>query len=496
MKTIKIPGKFSVIALLLIIKGATACAQTTDYERIKAQADASSLPLVNICVEIDKVCKPTYTSATIEIHDPQKRTDTENATTDFNCKVKYRGNTSLAYDKKSFNVKLLNESGKSLDANILGIRSDDAWILDAMTADRMRMRNRLLFDIWNDFSGTPYPTDYENRNGTRGYFVEVFINGGYQGLYCMSDKINRKLLGIKKAKTDDEGKLGKLNGVIYKCNQWGDAAKFSGYEEQDMNGEEWNSWELVYPDDFPCEETYTPLKEFIDYCAVSSNEDFEKGLDKHLWLDNFTDYQLFAATFGLYDNTMKNTHLSTVNINEGRRMMITPWDLDRSLGGIKNDHINEVSIKSIEDMHLYVKPYMRLWTDNIDNYRNAVACRWKQLYAKGILTSESFNRRVDAYVEQFVNSGAWQRERNKWNGNIVELTESPEEEAQYLKQWYKMNVGHLRDNIFKDLGPNGISSCKAEKTTAVQTKKNLLGQNVADSYKGIIIFNGKKVMQE
>lgn len=312
----------------------------------------------------------------------------------------------------------------------------------------------------------------------------------------MSDKINRKLLGIKKAKTDDEGKLGKLNGVIYKCNQWGDAAKFSGYEEQDMNGEEWNSWELVYPDDFPCEETYTPLKEFIDYCAVSSNEDFEKGLDKHLWLNNFTDYLLFAATFGLYDNTMKNTHLSTVNINEGRRMMITPWDLDRSLGGIKNDHINEVSIKSIEDMHLYVKPYMRLWTDNIDNYRNAVACRWKQLYAKGILTSESFNRRVDAYVEQFVNSGAWQRERNKWNGNIVELTESPEEEAQYLKQWYKMNVEHLRDNIFKDLGPNGISSCKAEKKTAVQTKKNLLGQNVADSYKGIIIFNGKKVMQE
>ena len=95
-----------------------------------------------------------------------------------------------------------------------------------------------------------------------------------------------------------------------------------------------------------------------------------------------------------------------------------------------------------------------------------------------------------------MNSGAWQRERNKWNGNIVELTESPEEEAQYLKQWYKMNVEHLRDNIFKDLGPNGISSCKAEKTTAVQTKKNLLGQNVADSYKGIIIFNGKKVMQE
>ena len=81
MKTIKIPGKFSVIGLLLIIKGTTACAQTTDYERIKAQADASSLPLVNICVEIDKVCKPTYTSATIEIHDPQKRTDKENATT-------------------------------------------------------------------------------------------------------------------------------------------------------------------------------------------------------------------------------------------------------------------------------------------------------------------------------------------------------------------------------------------------------------------------------
>ena len=67
-----------------------------------------------------------------------------------------------------------------------------------MAVDRLRMRNRLNFDIWNAMSGTPYETDNDNRNGTNGFFVELFINGEYHGLYCMTDKVNRKLLGVKK----------------------------------------------------------------------------------------------------------------------------------------------------------------------------------------------------------------------------------------------------------------------------------------------------------
>lgn len=103
----------------------------SQYTELLDNLSDKSLPLINITVDIEKVTKPEYTPATIEIADPLMRTDGENVVTKFNAKVKYRGNSSLRYDKKSFNVKLINEKGKSFDVNILGLRLTDAWILDA-----------------------------------------------------------------------------------------------------------------------------------------------------------------------------------------------------------------------------------------------------------------------------------------------------------------------------------------------------------------------------
>ena len=162
----------TTLLLLALILATAVSAQTPDYATLKASLSKKSLPLVNITVEIGNVSKPNYLPAKIEIADPWKRTD-GNVETTFNCKVKYRGSSSLKYDKKSFAVKLLNDKGKSLDATVLGIRNDDSWILDAMAVDRLRMRNRLNFDIWNAMSGTPYKTDNDNRNGTNGFFVEI-----------------------------------------------------------------------------------------------------------------------------------------------------------------------------------------------------------------------------------------------------------------------------------------------------------------------------------
>lgn len=115
-----------ILLLVCICPLITVSAQVATFEEMKARLNDKSLPIVNLTVEIDKVSKPEYTSADIEIADPERRTDPENVCTTFRCKVKYRGASSLQYEKKSFNVKLLNDKGKSLDANLFGIRKDDA----------------------------------------------------------------------------------------------------------------------------------------------------------------------------------------------------------------------------------------------------------------------------------------------------------------------------------------------------------------------------------
>ena len=60
-------------------------------------------------------------------------------------KARPRGNTSLAYEKKSLRLYLKdkNEDGvyEKTDKNLLGLRKDDDWILNSLYADNTRIRD-------------------------------------------------------------------------------------------------------------------------------------------------------------------------------------------------------------------------------------------------------------------------------------------------------------------------------------------------------------------
>ena len=60
-----------------------------------------------------------------------------------------------------------------------------------------RVRNRLAMDLFNSYSRLPYSTSYDGRHGIVGNYVEVWTEGHYAGLYCLTDRVNRKLLGCK-----------------------------------------------------------------------------------------------------------------------------------------------------------------------------------------------------------------------------------------------------------------------------------------------------------
>lgn len=270
---------------------------TTDYDQLKSQLDEHSLPLINLVVDVSKVTKPVYTMASMEVCDPLRRMG-GNILTPLRCKVRYRGNSSMRYEKKSFTIKLLDSHYEKLDVNLLGLRTDDTWVLDAMAIDRIRMRNRVNSDVWNDMSRTPYKTDFNRRNGTVGLFVELFINGQYHGLYCLTDKINRKLLDLKKTKVSAQGDS-TVRGVLYKGYTWSSATLLNGYEPTDTWTVMWNGWELSYPEELPGEMAYGPLMRFIDYCAKTTDQQLVNGIAQQFYMDNLRDYVVFLLSQGI-----------------------------------------------------------------------------------------------------------------------------------------------------------------------------------------------------
>lgn len=476
-----------ILSLLFVLVHTVAYAQETQYDQMKKTINENSLPLVNMIVDVSKLGTSFFVTGKIEITDYQRRTLASSNTVRYRCKYRIRGGSSVGYDKKSFAVKLCDVDNNDVDANIFGIREENSWILDAMAIDRIRMRNRVCFDVWNETSHTPYETKYGNRNGTKGLFVELFINGDYHGLYCMSDKIDRKLLGLKKAKVDDNGV--QVRGLLYKGVSWESGYSLISYDEADVNTDMWNAWELKYPEDYPSMDTWRPLMDLIDFCSVTTPYDtFKNAYQDYFYTENLCDYVLFTMALNVGDNGYKNTYLSVVDINKGHKYLLTPWDMDMSLGGYWNG-AHDPSLASI-NRYDRIAPFYRLSDQNLDGFQDLEVRKWKE-YATTHFSCDSINRRLDDYGHQLTVSGAWEREYQKWNGNPVPLQESIFDELDYVKDWYKKNYDNLCAQ-FDALLPSSVPHTASKSPDATIFTPDGIPHH-KPTRKGLYIMNGKKV---
>ena len=107
--------------------------------------------------------------------------------------TRLRGNTSQAYPKKPFAVKLAE------DAGILGMKEHNRWVLLANWKDKSLIRNHIAFGIAQKFTetlpdGIPW--------NVHGEFVEVVYNGVHIGNYylCEQIKVGENRLNITKYK--------------------------------------------------------------------------------------------------------------------------------------------------------------------------------------------------------------------------------------------------------------------------------------------------------
>ena len=410
----------------------------------RVKVEFTLLPIVSIDILPGEVVGKVETArATFTLTDAQKRTEgrpvLKSAAT-----VHYRGNTSLKFDKKSYAVKLTTDDYTTdAEHDVMGIRLSENWILDAMVVDAARMRNRLCFDVWNDWCGRR--DDDMVRPGTKGYFVEVMLNGKYHGLYCLSDKVNRKQQGIKKMRQAADGSPA-YRGLLYKCQRADDPSHFlvlpDNYDSG-LQGISWFSWDLKYPDTHPSEQAWKPLIDLMAYTGTAPEKPEEgfSNLEKHFYIQNAIDFPLFAMTFMLLDNAMHNTYLSFKNVENDRRAWITPWDMDGSFGcdGL-GQHLQWVAIPivTVQD----TQPF-RTWMDDHSSPYFALMCkRWAEL-STGLLRPDEINRRIDVYADLLSGSGAWRRERSRWTGILPDLSETVDTETDYMKTWYANNYAHL-----------------------------------------------------
>ena len=376
-------------------------------------------------------------------------TDTDGSVVELPARFRTRGATAKQYMMKpALNMKLCSaDYTEEADSSLLGLRSCSSLILDAMAIDRICMRNRVSFDIWNEFSRLPYDTNFEGRNGTEGRFLELFINDQYYGIYCLTDRINRKLLNLKKVQEKEEGSP-VIRGVLYKngTNDIENQNEPSFNEDSTACVIEWhNAWELTYPDDYAGMQAWQPLQDAI---LKGNNKDYVK---KYFFLQNLADYQILIMALSIGDNwSNKNRFLSIRNITKDiddadpteadrRRFVITPWDLDTSLGGSYNGSFYDGTYSDWAPEDIAKNSPYPISPISSDEEYNAIL---KQRWIEGRLGAFSVNSvctKLEGYRDLFIQSGAWQRMVEHFNAQQYrpEYVNDLEREIEYIEEWYK-----------------------------------------------------------
>ena len=425
----------------------------------------TSLPIVTIYTS-ESIKNEPKVDCNFAIFDPKKRTDAEEKNLEYfesKAGIEYRGAGAMRYPKKPYNFKLYDSAGEKREAEILNIRNDNSWILDAMYLDMARMRNRVCFDLWNTFNKPYYVNEKPKAmSGTRGHYVEVFVNGQYMGLFMLTDRIDRKQYQI-----EQDG------GYIYKAKGWTNACLLRGCDTPSNSGYHWGSADIEqeYPDaDDGGKPNFNHMAELIKFVGNSTKSEFSEKFEQWFDTNSVVDAFIFLNMIVADDNIGRNTFWIIRNVNEKKQFMHGLWDLDGSLGRNWDRHKEDpnqpwrylsgwVVGHGNNDSGTTFYLHERIIKENPANIHQKIYDRWQEI-KDGALSPANFAKKIEAYAELQYASGARAREVARWKS--IDVSEQPKwnyeavyydnlnGEIAYMEDWWQKRHKKL-DSLINSL---------------------------------------------
>ena len=244
--------------------------------------------------------KEDYVNGTVTISKTQPFTEGFEGT----MRIRGRGNATWTYPKKPYRIKLDSKS------KILGMPSDKDWVLLAEYCDKSLLRSTYAFEL-SKLMNLPWTP--------RGYNVEVFLNGSYNGTYFLGEHVK---VASNRVNVADDGYL------IENDNNWslepiwfttgrGINYTFKHPDTDDMvKGDENYNFILNYMNEFE-----TVL--YSDYFANPTT-----GYRKYIDVESFARWYLLQETLG---NAEPNPYY-VMKSRTSKLEMYPAWDFEWSLG--------------------------------------------------------------------------------------------------------------------------------------------------------------------
>lgn len=471
---------FSTILFLFMVMAArfTVVAQGLDLTWVE------KIPVVELTYDASAFNTETFIPATFTFNSVE-------GSNEYHCTIRHRGGSSTVFAKPNYAIKFYDQSGNSLDVSFLDMRSDNHWILDAAAGDHSKIRNRASMDLWLDFSQKPYHSEKEPKaiNGTRGRFVEVYVNGGYYGLFCLSEKVDRKQLKLKKFATDQQTGQPYYRGLLYKALYSDNTRTPFFYYNKDVPSsdllQEWDGMKNEYPDIRDNEPwSWDPLLTSVKKVAFNSSS-FMSNVEKHFDVPVFIDYVLFVDLMCAFDNVGKNYYCWFYDYSSGdKRMGYTPWDMDATWG---RNWAGEPT-ESDRVMNNRSNFHARM-SASYDGYEDILRDRYHDL-RHTFWAEDSLFAYFDCYFDLFEETGVMEREYQRWKNSNCRIHQIAEEKT-FIHDWIHDRLIYLDEEYNYDPSyyPAAVEFIKREEPDVMSF--DLFGHPVSSDAKGWVIQHGK-----
>lgn len=296
-------------------------------------------------------------------------------------RIKVRGNSSASASlpKFQYTLKLETEDGEEQSLGMMGIGTDDTWILSPTVWDKSRIRNYLAYNIAGQLEASTPDLRY----------CEVLFAKGdsyyYGGLYmmCESIKVSPERVNIQKDASGYHVGTGYLicrdryseNEVM--LDTWGTR---EGYNIL-------NTEKTFFSLEYPKNEAATPEliasveKEIsqIEMALYSGNGNAQGEIQKWIDLDSFADYLVINEFFCNYDAGLHSTYMYKAPY--GKLTAGPYWDYDGAMDNWKT------SLLDVEAFSLHSYPWFEKLIQ-MEDFEKLVEKRYREL--RGTILSDEY----------------------------------------------------------------------------------------------------------
>lgn len=354
--------------------------------------------------------------------------------------IELRGSTSQDFPKKSYSFETQDNSGENRNVSLLGMPEENDWVLYAPYTDKTLVRNILSYQLSSQLG----------HYAPRTRLCEVELNGQYQGVYVLIEKIKRDRNRVNISKLGPEDLTGDdlSGGYILKIDK-----------QTGNSGPLWTSssggiyFQYEYPEyDEIVQEQKDYIKGYIDEFEFALNSDHfddpELGFRKYFDVNSLVDFFIVNEMARNVDAYMLSTFLYKRKESEGGKLNMGPvWDFNLSFGNCdyRNSYLNEGLQLEENNAPWWWERFMEDTSFVTDIHNRWIDIRGKQFGNEAILASiDSLGLKLEEAQQR--NFQKWDvLGRKIWPNYFV--GETFDDEIDYLKSWTLSRLSWLDNSL-------------------------------------------------